>query len=105
MSKENIDKTKKNLLVKTEKIEENKFINKMQKIEKFLSKNVITIIAICVLIIGIASIFITAYFPSTYENAIEKTDYKSDSIILNIVFVIIALLIIYFSQKLLEKLK
>lgn len=105
MSKENIDKTKKNLLVKTEKIEENKFINKMQKIEKFLSKNVITIIAICVLIIGIASIFITAYFPSTYENAIEKTDYKSDSIILNIVFVIIALLIIYFSQKLLEKIK
>lgn len=77
----------------------------IQNIEKFLNKNVILLVAILVLVIGIAAVCVTAYFPSTCENAIEKTDYRDDSIIINIVLVCIALSIIYFLQKILDKIK
>ncbi len=75
------------------------------KIEKFLNKNIITIVAILALIIGITAIFITAYFPATWDNAIEKTDYRNDNIIINIVLICVALIIIYFLKKILDKIK
>lgn len=76
-----------------------------QKIEIFLNKNIITLVAILALVIGITAIFITAYFPATWDNAIEKTDYRNDNIIINIVLVCVALTIIYFLQKILNKIK
>ncbi len=90
-------------LIKSELKE--KYINFFAQIERFLNKYAIIVIALIVLLIAIGSSLITAYFPATYENAIEKTNYKNDNIIINIVFVCIALSIIYFLRKIMDKIK
>ena len=90
-------------LIKSELKE--KYINFFAQIERFLNKYAIIVIALIVLLIAVGSSLITAYFPATYENAIEKTNYKNDNIIINIVFVCIALSIIYFLQKIMDKIK
>lgn len=106
MNKEkNIENKEKKSLIKMNTKNKEKNNNKLKKIEYFLNKNVMLLIAILVLAIGISAIFITAYFPSTLENAIEKTDYRNDNIIINIVLVCAGLTIIYFLQKILDKIK
>lgn len=106
MDKEkNMENKEKKSLIKMNVENKEKCYKIISKIEKFLNKNVIAFVAILVLLIGLASIFITAYFPSTLENAIEKTDYRNDNIILNTVLVCIGLAIIYLLQKILDKIK
>ena len=52
----------------------------MQKIQKNLWKIIINTISIILIIVGIASFFITAYFNTDIESANEKTLYKMDNI-------------------------
>ena len=61
---------------------ENKKIG--NKIQEFCSKYIMLIVAILVFIIGIVSIFITAYFDGDFTNAVEKTSYRIDNIFINI---------------------
>lgn len=82
-----------------------KIYNKFQKIINFFIKYGIIIISIIVLLIGILSIFITAYIPSSYDSLLEKTFYKYNIGIFKIIFSIICILLLaLFCRKALKKL-
>lgn len=78
--------------------------NKFQKIINFLLKYGLRIIAIIIGIIGILSIFITAYFDCTFYHPAEKTFFKySIGIIKILVSLFIILLIYLLNKKILKK--
>lgn len=78
--------------------------NKFQKTISFLLKNGIKIIAIIVSIIGILSIFITAYFNTTFYHPDELTHFKYTIGIPEILIsIIVVVLIIFIVQKILKK--
>lgn len=75
----------------------------MQKIQKNLWKIIINTISIILIIVGIASFFITAYFNTDIESANEKTLYKMDNIFLNIILILVFLFLIYKLSKIENK--
>lgn len=71
-----------------------------------IARILIIIAAIIIMtVISIKAFYKTGYFPSTYDNAIEKTDYKYDNILENLAYIILFLVIIYLLNKLLMKIK
>lgn len=90
-------------------IDKDKIVNKMQSISLKvvdLARIVIIILSIMLLVlIAVKAFYKTGYFPATYDNAIEKTDYKYDNIFENLVYITVILFIIYLLHKLLEKVK
>lgn len=80
---------------------ENKKIG--NKIQEFCSKYIMLIVAILVFIIGIVSIFITAYFDGDFTNAVEKTSYRIDNIFINIGTIFVLLSFLYIIYKLTKK--
>lgn len=78
--------------------------NTFQKLVIFLLKYGLVIISIIVGIIGILSIFITAYFNSTFYHPEEKTSFKfSIGIIEIIISIIIIFIIALLNNKILKK--
>ena len=78
--------------------------NKIHKLIDFCLNYGVKIIAIIVGIIGILSIFITAFFDTTFYHANEKTSFKySFGIIEIIMFVVVFLLIVFLVKKVLRK--
>lgn len=78
--------------------------NKFQNIIDFCLKNGIAIVAIIVTIIGILSIFITAYFDTTFYHPDELTHFKyTIGIVEILVSILIVALIIFIVQKILKK--
>ena len=90
-------------------IDKDKIVNKMQSISLKVvdfARIVIIILSIMLLVlIAVKAFYKTGYFPATYDNAIEKTDYKYDNIFENLVYITVILFIIYLLHKLLEKVK
>lgn len=90
-------------------IDKDKIVNKMQSISLKVvdfARVVIIILSIMLLVlIAVKAFYKTGYFPATYDNAIEKTDYKYDNIFENLVYITVILFIIYLLHKLLEKVK
>lgn len=105
MNKEKKEKKKENKF----NIDKDKIINKMQSISSKVvdfARVVIIILSIMLLVlIAVKAFYKTGYFPATYDNAIEKTDYKYDNIFENLVYITVILFIIYLLHKLLEKVK
>jgi len=78
--------------------------NKFEKIINFCLKYGLRIVSIIAAIIGILSIFITAYFNSTYYHPGEKTLFKFSFGIIEIILTVIAIfLIAILSKKILKK--
>lgn len=78
--------------------------NKFQKIINFLLKYGLRIVAIIIGIIGILSIFITAYFDCTFYHPAEKTFFKYSIGIIEILVSLFILLLIYLlNKKILKK--
>lgn len=78
--------------------------NKFQNIINFILKYGIIIVSIIIGIIGISSIFITAYFNSTFYHPAEKTLFKYSFGIIEILLSIMALFILgVVSKKVLKK--
>ena len=78
--------------------------NIIQKVTENLTKYGIIIIAIIIGIIGILSIFITAYFDNDFSTINEKTFYKFTPGIFEILITIISLIILaLFSRKILKR--
>lgn len=78
--------------------------NKFQNLINFLLKYGTIIVSIIVGIIGILSIFITAYFNSTFYHPEEKTSFKySVGIIEIIITSLVVLLILFINKKILKK--
>lgn len=75
----------------------------MQKIQKKFLKIIIIITSIILIIIGVASLFMTAYFNGDAESANEKTLYKLDNIFLNLILILIFLFFIYEVSKIENK--
>ncbi len=73
--------------------------NKLQKIINFLLKYGVIFVSIIVGIIGILSIFITAYFNSTFYHPEEKTYFKYNIGILHLIICAIAIFIIALLSK------
>ncbi len=79
--------------------------NKLQKITNFFLKYGLIIISIIIGLIGILSIFITAYFDCTFYHPAEKTYFKySIGIIQILTAILIVFLINIFNKKILKKL-
>lgn len=77
---------------------------KFQNLINFCLKHGIKIIAIIIAIIGLSSIFITAYFNSTFFYPEEKTYFKYSSGIIEIVITVVVIaLIALISRKILKK--
>lgn len=78
--------------------------NKFKLVINFFQKFFLKIISIVVGIIGVLSIFITAYFNSTYFDKYEKTFFRYDvSFLLIAITIITIFLIILLSKKVLKK--
>ena len=78
--------------------------NKVQMLTNFFIKNGLIIISIITGLIGFFSIFITAYFNSTFYHPEEKTSFKYSFGILEILLTFIAILIlILLNKKILKK--
>lgn len=78
--------------------------NKLQKVVNFFLKYGLIIISIIVGLIGILSIFITAYFDCTFYHPAEKTYFKYSTGILQILAILLIISIIYFlNKKILKK--
>lgn len=78
--------------------------NKFQNLIDFCLKHGTSIISFVVLIIGILSIFITAYFNTTFYHPDELTNFKySIGIIEILISIIVVALIIFIVQKILKK--
>ena len=108
MNKENKEKKEIKKEIKFN-IDKDKIVNKLQKVSlkavDFV-RIVILILSIMLLVlIAVKAFYKTGYFPATYDNAIEKTDYKYDNIFENLVYITVILFIIYLLHKLLEKIK
>ena len=108
MNKENKEKKEIKKEIKFN-IHKDKIVNKLQKVSlktvDFV-RIVILILSIMLLVlIAVKAFYKTGYFPATYDNAIEKTDYKYDNIFENLVYIGIMLLIIFLLHKVLEKIK
>lgn len=85
-------------------IMENSEYNKFQKLINWFIKYGIRLIAIIIMLIGISSIFVTAYFETQYNNASETTKYKySVGIVEIIISVIVFILIAFLNKKILKK--
>lgn len=74
-----------------------------QNIQKFISKYLLLIIAIVVLIIGVLSVFVTAYFTGTFDKPVEKTNYRFENPIYLISMISVGVGILYFIQKIAKK--
>jgi hypothetical protein len=80
--------------------------NKFQKIINFILKYGLIIVSVITLIIGIISIFITAYFNSTFYHPEEKTYFKYSIGIVEILFSILAIAFIaLLDKKIFKKVK
>ncbi len=80
--------------------------NKGEKIQIFCSKYLVLVVAILTTIIGILSIVVTAYFENaTYSFTSEKTTYRFDNILVIIGLFIIALVVIFGCNKIINKIK
>lgn len=78
--------------------------NKLQKIINFCLKNGVKLIAILIALIGILSIFITAYFNTTFYHPDELTHFKySVGVVEILVSALVLALIIFIVQKILKK--
>lgn len=78
--------------------------NKFQNIIEFCLKNITVIISIIVAIIGVLSIFITAYFNTTFYHPDELTHFKyTIGIIEILVSIAVIALIIFIVKKILKK--
>lgn len=78
--------------------------NKFQKLTSFFLKYSTLIISLIIGIIGVLSIFITAYFNSTFYHPEEKTSFKYSFGIIEIVLTIfVTILILTINKKILKK--
>ncbi len=78
--------------------------NKFQKLTSFFLKYSTLIISLIIGIIGVLSIFITAYFNSTFYHPEEKTSFKYSFGIIEIVLTIfVTILILIINKKILKK--
>lgn len=75
----------------------------MKRLQEFLSKYLVIVVAIVVGFIGVLSFFFTAYFQADYRNASEATFYRLDNIIFNILGIVVAVGIIFLYHKLVKK--
>ena len=83
---------------------ENENYNKFQKLINWFIKYGIRLIAVVAILIGISSIFVTAYFDTQYNNASETTKYKYSIGIVEIIFSVITFILIAFlNRKVLKK--
>ena len=73
------------------------------KIQEFCDKYIMIIVSVLVFMIGIVSIFVTAYFDGGFSNAVEKTSYKKDNVFLNIGIVLLLLSLFYILYKITKK--
>ena len=73
--------------------------NKIQKITNFCIKNIVIVAAIIIGIIGILSIFITAYFNVTITNPVEKTSFKYSFGIIEILLTLLSVFLIAILSK------
>ena len=73
--------------------------NKIQKITNFCIKNIVIVAAIIIGIIGILSIFITAYFNTTITNPVEKTSFKYSFGIIEILLTLLSVFLIAILSK------
>lgn len=80
-------------------VEKENINNKFQLVINFLQKFFLKVISILIGIIGVLSIFITAYFNSTYFDKNEKTFFKCDINIFEIIIVILSVFIIILLNK------
>ena len=77
-----------------------------EKIQIFCSKYLLLFIAILILIIGIFSLVVTAYFENaTYSSVPEKTNYRLDNFPLVLLGCLIFLLILFSLYKITKKIK
>ena len=110
IEKENVNNNKiKELVILNKEKEVNKKLEKVQKISLKL-QNLCKIMIIILMVLLLSLIFIksfykTAYFPATYDNAIEKTDYKYDNLLENLAYIIGVLFIFYLLQTILNNIK
>ena len=78
--------------------------NNFQKATYFWLTNGISILSLLIILIGILSIFITAYFNTTFYHPDEMTYFKFSIGIIEIVTtVIVSALILFISRKILKK--
>ena len=109
-NKKEVEKeVKKEINNKENKLNKDKVLENIQNISLKISDiaRILIIIATLFLIILIAvkAFYKTGYFPATYDNALEKTDYKYDNILENIAYISLVLTIVYVFQRILEKIK
>ena len=106
---ENKKEIKKEVSNNENKLNKEKVLENIQNVSLKLSDiaRVLIIIAALFLIILIAvkAFYKTGYFPATYDNALEKTDYKYDNILENIAYISLVLIVIYIFQRILGKIK
>ena len=111
--KEKNKENKTNLIKKTndfiqkadDKISNSKFQRVSVKMYEVLKKIILLFIIVFLVILAVKAFYKTGYFKSTYDYALEKTEYKYDNIFENLVYIIVMLTIIYVFQKILEKVK
>lgn len=80
-------------------VQKNKQRDTDVKVPEKIIRIIFLIIISIVLIIGVSSFFITAYFQEDIESDNEKTFYKNDIIILNILLIPLSLFILYKFNK------
>ena len=74
-------------------------------IYEVLKKIIVFMIIVFLVFLAIKAFYKTGYFKSTYDLALEKTEYKYDNIFENIFYILVILTIIYLLQKLFTKIK
>ena len=104
IKEENVNNNKK---IKEKEV--NKKLEKVQnislKLQNFCKVMIIILMVIFLSLISIKSFYKTAYFPATYDNAIEKTDYKYDNLLENLAYIIGVLFIFHLLQTILNNIK
>ena len=106
---ENKKEVEKEVNNKENKLNKEKVLENIQSISLKISDiaRILIIIATLFLItlIAVKAFYKTGYFPATYDNALEKTDYKYDNILENIAYISLVLTIVYVFQRMLGKIK
>lgn len=76
---------------------------KTQKLPRLSASAISLIVGIIVTTIGVLAVFITIYFINAINFASEKSMFKFDNVLLNIIFSLITLAILYLIYKILPR--
>ena len=75
----------------------------LEKVQEFVSKYLVMLVAILLGIIGIFSFFFTAYFQADYKHVPELTLYRLDNVLWNVLGILIVLGIVFVYCKIVKK--